>query len=154
MAFTFDATLKEMGRDSPHGILAAFDQPPTLPVKLLNVDLSTVTMAADLIVGLGEPLAEIVHFEFQSSAAAWKDADLMACSALLFRYYHVPVHTVVVLLDKGAVMELDRDNKPLWRIEGVQFPLDVQALPGDRVLLAEQAANKVTERDHKGKVVW
>jgi hypothetical protein len=42
-------TLKGMGRESPQGFLAAFDRPPLLPVKLLNVDLSTVTTAADLI---------------------------------------------------------------------------------------------------------
>jgi hypothetical protein len=54
MALTFDATLKDMGRDSPQGFLAAFDRPPALPVKLLNVDLSTVTKSADLIVGLGQ----------------------------------------------------------------------------------------------------
>jgi len=55
MAMTFDATLKDMGRDSPHGFLAAFDGPPTAPVKLLNVDLSTVTTVADLILGSGNP---------------------------------------------------------------------------------------------------
>ena len=77
MAMTFDATLKDMGRHSPHGFLAAFDRPPTGPVKLLNVDLSTVTTAADLILGLGEPLAEVVQIDFQSSAAAWKHADLL-----------------------------------------------------------------------------
>ena len=77
MAMTFDATLKDMGRDSPQGFLAAFDRPPAVPVKLLNVDLSTVTTAADLILGLGEPLEEIIHLDFQSSAAAWKHADLI-----------------------------------------------------------------------------
>jgi hypothetical protein len=102
MAMTFDATLKQLGRDSPHGILAAFDRPPSGPIQLLNVDLSTVTMAADLVVGLGEPLEEIIHFEFQSSAAAWKHADVMAYNAQLFRIYHVPVHTVVVLLRPAA----------------------------------------------------
>jgi hypothetical protein len=51
MTMTFDATLKDMGRDSPRGFLAAFDRPPSGPVKLLNVDLSTVTAAADLILG-------------------------------------------------------------------------------------------------------
>ncbi len=61
-----------------------------------------VTTAGDLMVGLGEPLAEIIHFEFQSSAAAWKHADLIAYNVLLFRYYHVPVHTVVVLLRPEA----------------------------------------------------
>src|SRR6266481_6419046 len=97
MAMTFDATLKDMGRDSPQGFLAAFDRRPTLPVKLLNVDLSTVTTAADLILGLGDPLEEIIQLDFQSSAAAWKHADLMVYNALLFAHYHVPVHTVLIL---------------------------------------------------------
>jgi hypothetical protein len=99
---TFDATLKDMGRDSPYGFLAAFDRPPTVPVKLLNVDLSTVTTAADLILGLGEPLTEIVQLDFQSSAAAWKHADLMVYHALLFAHYHVPIHTVTILLRPQA----------------------------------------------------
>jgi hypothetical protein len=102
MAMTFDATLKAMGRDSPVGFLTTFDQAPTLPVKLLNVDLSTVTAAADLVVGLGDPLEEIVQIDFQSSAAARKHADVMAYHALLFAHYLVPVHTVVVLLRPEA----------------------------------------------------
>src|SRR5438067_11915144 len=102
MAMTFDATLKDMGRDSPQGFLAAFDRPPAAPVKLLNVDLSTVTTAADLILGLGDPLEEIVHLDFQSSAAAWKHADLMVYNTLLFAHYHVPVHTLVLLLRPEA----------------------------------------------------
>jgi hypothetical protein len=102
MGMTFDATLKDMGRDSPQGFLAAFDRPPTLPVKPLNVDLSTVTTAADLILGLGEPLEEVVQLDFQSSAATWKHADLMVYNALLFAHYHVPVHTVVILLRPEA----------------------------------------------------
>ncbi len=51
MRMTFDATLKDMGRDSPHDFLAEFDQPSAVPVKLLNVDLSTVTTATDLVWG-------------------------------------------------------------------------------------------------------
>jgi hypothetical protein len=102
MAMTFDATLKDMGRDSPAGFLAAFDRPPTAPVKLLNVDLSTVTRAADLILGLGDPPAEIIHFDFQASAAAWKHADLMVYNALLFAHHRVPVHTIVLLLRPEA----------------------------------------------------
>jgi hypothetical protein len=63
-------------------------------------------------------------------------------------------YTLVVLLDRGIVMELDKQNHPRWQITGVQFPLDAQLLPGDRVLLAEQAGGRVTERDRKGNVVW
>jgi hypothetical protein len=102
MAMTFDATLKDMGRDSPQGFLAAFDEPPSVSVKLLNVDLSTVTTAADLILGLGEPLEEIIHLEFQSSAAAWKHADVLMYQAILFAHKHVPVHTIVILLRPEA----------------------------------------------------
>jgi hypothetical protein len=102
MAMTFDATLKDMGRDCPVGFLAAFDRPPTVPVKPLNVDLSTVTTAADLILGLGDPLEEIVQLDFQSSASAWKHADLMVYHALLFAHYRVPVHTIAVLLRPEA----------------------------------------------------
>jgi hypothetical protein len=79
-----------------------FDQPPVLPVRLLNVDLSTVTALAALILGLGEPLEEIVQLDFQSSAAAWKHADVMAYHALLYAHYHVPVQTVIILLRPEA----------------------------------------------------
>jgi hypothetical protein len=102
MGMTFDATLKDMGRESPVGFLTTFDQAPTLPLRLLNVDLSTVTTAADLLIGLGDPLVEVVHLDFQSSAAAWKHADLLAYNALAYTQYHVPVHSIVVLLRPEA----------------------------------------------------
>ncbi len=74
MSMTFDATLKDMARDSPEGFLAAFDRPPTGPVKRLSVDLSTVTTAADLVLGLGEPLEEIIHLDFEARTgfAFWR----------------------------------------------------------------------------------
>ncbi|HJT31885.1 MAG TPA: hypothetical protein VJ783_07510 [Pirellulales bacterium] len=105
MALTFDATLKDMGRDCPEGFLTEFDRPPTLPVALLNVDLSAVTRSADLVVALGEPPVEVVHLEFQSSASAWKHADILAYNALLYAHYHVPVHTIVLLLRPEAAHE-------------------------------------------------
>src|SRR5262249_29224851 len=63
-------------------------------------------------------------------------------------------YTLVVLLDKGKVIELDNANKPRLELEGLEFPLDVQLLPGDHVLAAEHNGNRVTERDKKGEVVW
>ena len=68
MALTFDATLKDLVRDHPTDFLSVFDAPPTLPVSLLNVDLSTVTTAADVLIGLGDPLREIMHFDFQAES--------------------------------------------------------------------------------------
>jgi len=43
-----------------------------------------------------------VQLDFQSSAAAWKHADVMAYHALLFAHYHVPVHTIIILLRPEA----------------------------------------------------
>ena len=47
MSLTFDATLKDMARDSPRGFAATFDRPPVGPVKLLNVDLSKEQQSSD-----------------------------------------------------------------------------------------------------------
>jgi outer membrane protein assembly factor BamB len=63
--------------------------------------------------------------------------------------------TLVLLLDQGKAMELDHANRPRWSVEGLEFPLDVQALPGDRLLAAEHKGNRVTERETKtGKLIW
>ncbi len=102
MSLPFDATLKDLGRDGPADFLATFDRPPAGPLALLNVDLSTVTTAADLVVGVGDPLADAVHIDFQSSAAAWKHADVLVYNALIHATYHVPVHSLVILLRPQA----------------------------------------------------
>jgi hypothetical protein len=102
----FDATLKDLARDNPRAFLAAFDAPPAGPVTLLNVDLSTVTSAADLVFGIGDPLREIVHLDGQSGASADKHADILAYNALLYRQYRVPVHSIVLLLRPQAAHSL------------------------------------------------
>ncbi len=64
-------------------------------------------------------------------------------------------YTLVVLLDMGRVMELDKDNRTRWKVDGLVFPLDVQYLPNDRILVAEYHASRVTERDvNTGEVKW
>jgi hypothetical protein len=102
MSMPFDATLKDLGREGAPDFLTTFDRPPAGALRLLNVDLSTVTKAADFIIGLGDPLAEVVHFDFQSSSAAWKHADVLVYNALLHAQYHIPVHSIVLLLRPGG----------------------------------------------------
>lgn len=102
MPMPFDATLKNLAREYPRAILATFDGPPPPKVALLNVDLSTVTTAADFVVGLGDPLQEIVHIDFQASASATKHVDVLVYNALLHRQYLVPVHSITVLLRPQA----------------------------------------------------
>jgi hypothetical protein len=102
MAKPFDATLKDLGDESPEAFVSEFDGPPQLPVAPLNVDLSTVTTAADLVFGLGDPLKEIIHIDCQASAKADLPADLHAYNSLLHRRCKVPVHTIVLLLRPEA----------------------------------------------------
>src|SRR5262249_25565554 len=54
----------------------------------------------------------------------------------------------------GRVLELDAAGKVRWQIDGLQYPLDAQVLPGDRVLVVEHQAGRVSERDRKGTVIW
>ncbi|HZY83573.1 MAG TPA: HEAT repeat domain-containing protein [Gemmataceae bacterium] len=62
--------------------------------------------------------------------------------------------TLIVLLDAGRVLELDALNRPRLEVDKLEYPLDAQLLPGDRVLAAEYNAARVTERDRDGKVLW
>ncbi len=54
----------------------------------------------------------------------------------------------------NRVYELDRNGKERWAIGNVSNPLDAVVLPGNRVLIAECHANRVSERDFKGNILW
>jgi hypothetical protein len=81
----FDATLKDLGDDSPEAFVREFDGPPQGPVVPLNVDLSTLTSAADLVFGLGEPLQEAIHIDCQAGPKADLATALHAYNSLLYR---------------------------------------------------------------------
>jgi HEAT repeat protein len=96
-----------------------------------------------------------VRRQCRADWAAWwgkhgKDIDL----ARAFRGRELLGYTTIVLLDRGQILEVDAKKRERWKIENVVFPLDVQYLPGDRVLVAEYHVNRVTERDLKGKILW
>jgi HEAT repeat protein len=86
--------------------------------------------------------------------AWWKEAGPGLEAAKLEDASRNYGYTLVVLLDRNLVMELDGDNKSRLRFEDVQFPLDAQLLPNEHLLAAEHNSNLVTERDRTGKVVW
>jgi hypothetical protein len=104
MSKPFDATLKDMASVNPAQFLAEIDAPPTLPVRLLNVDLSTVTAATDLVFGLGDPLQEVVHLDAQAGPDPDKHRDLLAYNSLLHRQYRLPVHSILLLLRRQALL--------------------------------------------------
>jgi hypothetical protein len=98
----FDATIKDLAAQSPVDFVTWFDAPTSRPVQVLNVDLSTVTTAADAVFGIGEPLSEILHLDAQAGPSALKHLDLLAYNVLLHRTYQVPVHSILLLLRPQA----------------------------------------------------
>ena len=54
----------------------------------------------------------------------------------------------------GRISEFDRAGNLRHAIEGISTPADFQRLPGGRILVAEHWAQRVTERDRAGKVLW
>jgi HEAT repeat protein len=90
-------------------------------------------------------------------AAWWKENDAKVDMAVLKR---APVreaylgYTVIAMNNNARVCELGRDGKERWAIGGLNNPWDVQALPGDKVLIAEFNGAAVTERNLKGEVLW
>ncbi len=54
----------------------------------------------------------------------------------------------------GVVAELSPKGEVNWKFEGIRYPLDIQYVARDRVLVAEYLNKRVTERDTKGTVLW
>ncbi|MBI1830735.1 MAG: HEAT repeat domain-containing protein, partial [Planctomycetes bacterium] len=55
---------------------------------------------------------------------------------------------------QGQVSEYSRGAAKRWSFTGVLGAMDAHSLPNGRVLVAENNANRVTERDTKGTVKW
>jgi HEAT repeat protein len=67
-------------------------------------------------------------------------------------------YTLAVFMDNnfgnGQVAEFNKEGGERWKLQGLQFPVDAQVLPGERVLIAEANGMRVTERNTKGEVLW
>jgi HEAT repeat protein len=63
-------------------------------------------------------------------------------------------YTLLVQPNNNQIVELGPDMKERWKMTGLLNPQDVQALPGDRFLVAEFGGQRVTERNLKGDVLW
>jgi hypothetical protein len=90
-------------------------------------------------------------------AAWWKDNGARTDLARLNAGQVTLGYTVVCLVEdsgNGRVVELGRDGKVRWQVEGLQYPVDAWVVGGNRVLVGEYNGMKVTERDLTGKVVW
>src|SRR5947208_2565579 len=116
MSFPFDATLKELVRQSPDDFRGAFRLPELGPIVSLNIDLATISAATDVALGFGDPLQEIVDLNFQSGFDSAVAARLHLYNAALHLRYGIPVQSVLVLMRPKA--DERRINGKLTYISG------------------------------------
>jgi hypothetical protein len=102
MSFRFDATLKDLVAGGPAEFAAAFGLPTDGPITTVNVDLSTLSAAADVALGFGQPIREIADIEFQSGPDPTLPRRLLLYNAILHHRYEVPVRSVAILLRARA----------------------------------------------------
>ena len=102
MPFPFDATLKDIVREHTADYEAALGLTGDTPTTVLNVDLSTVSAATDVALGHGEPLRTITDLNFQAGPDPEVSDRLLLYNALFRHRFHVPVHSVLVLLRPAA----------------------------------------------------
>jgi hypothetical protein len=67
MAKPFDATLKELVEAYPHDWLIQLGLPASLPIEVIDADLSTVTAQADKVLRVREDSLWLLHLELQAS---------------------------------------------------------------------------------------
>ncbi|MGE3805148.1 MAG: hypothetical protein AB7K24_10790 [Gemmataceae bacterium] len=130
MPFPFDATLKELVRNHPADFEAAFGLKGPGPAVAVNVDLSTISAATDVVLAYGEPPTALVDLNFQASRDSELVSRLLLYNALLHHRYQVPVHSLVVLLREVANSS-DLTGKYHYRVQGkgkVQFDYEVVRL--------------------------
>jgi hypothetical protein len=98
MPLPFDATVKDLVFRFPTDYGQEFARTGSTPLVALNVDLSTITAATDVVLGRGDPLDALIDLNFQSGWADDLLARVLLYNALLYYRYRVPVHSIVVLL--------------------------------------------------------
>jgi PQQ-like domain len=90
----------------------------------------------------------------------WKDNEKTIDLAKLDELEPTLGYTLIIEMDArngvgGRVKEISPDGKVRWEIKNVEFPTDAIVLPGNRVIVAEQNNNRVSERETAtGKVIW
>ncbi len=102
MPLPFDATLKDMVCRRPADFSAGFHLHGTGTPAVLNVELSLVSAATDVVLGFGNPPHELVDLNFQSSSDESLVERLLLYNVLLHYRYGVPIHSLVILLRPAA----------------------------------------------------
>jgi hypothetical protein len=98
MSLPFDATIKDLVEAFVPDYQARLHLDEFAPLQVMNVDLSTVSAATDIALGEGDPPRRVVDLNFQGGPDDRLVARVLLYHALLHYHYHVPVHSLLVLL--------------------------------------------------------
>jgi hypothetical protein len=129
--------------------------PDATPLLALEVEEILHRLAAGRVppnLSLGAGHADRLEFR-DAWNKWWKENGATVDLAVLGKPHEIG-WTTMVLLDVGRIIEVDQRDHVRWEIDNVQYPLDVQVLPGGRVLIAEHGGDCITERNLAGQVLW
>jgi predicted transposase YdaD len=98
MSKHFDATTKELLEYDPRDWMRLLLGREVGEVRVLNVDLSTITSEADSVLLVDESEPWIVHLEFQTSHDSNLPLRLQRYNILVHYRHQLPVQTIVLLL--------------------------------------------------------
>ena len=102
MAKPFDATMKELLESDPRAWLELLLGRELGDVRILNVDLSTITTEADSVLLVAEVEPWLVHLEFQSSYDPTLPLRLQRYNILVNYRHRLPVQSMALLLCPDA----------------------------------------------------
>jgi HEAT repeat protein len=135
---------------------------PVLIALLADLPLDQAWQAEDILTTLaGEAAPDVPPGDKPEErrkcrdtwAAWWKDNAARADLGRLAN--HVSLGLIILCsVERGRVFAMDRRGRERWSIEVEDGCVDAVVLPGRRVLIAENNANRVTERDFQGNILW
>ncbi|MCS7045073.1 MAG: HEAT repeat domain-containing protein [Gemmataceae bacterium] len=154
------------------GLLAAHDATaiPTLIDLLAHVPFSSALVIEDALQRLaGEhapnvPRAGISPATRGQAAAAWQSwwkahAPKVDWGRLCETHAYLGLITICEYdngngMPAGRVWETNRGSEPRWSLSGLFGAMDAHVLPNGNILVAENSANRVTERRKDGSIHW
>ncbi len=143
-----------MARDK-EGVPVLIELLATLPSDQVGgVEEALCELAGDTApsVSLGKDAAE--KKKCRDAWLAWWKVNADRADLGRLRSHPMLGFTVICDIGNGRVYEVDRAGKERWAITGLNGPSDAVVLPGNHVLISEYQANRVTERDFKGNIIW
>ena len=102
MSKSFDATLKELVGKYPADWLACLGIKTAGHIDVIESDLSTVSMQADKVLLIHDPMPWILHIELQASRDAGLSRRIFKYNAFLHAHHGIPVQSTVFLLRPEA----------------------------------------------------